>query len=121
MTIAASTMAPSAIAMPPRLMMLEPMPSACMQREGDQHADRQHEDGDQRAARMQQEQHADRGDDQAFLDQRALERVDARGRSAPSGHRPAAIDTPSGRPAAVAAIFCLTLPIVGERVRRRRA
>ena len=30
MTIAASTMAPSAIAMPPRLMMLEPMPSACM-------------------------------------------------------------------------------------------
>ena len=30
MTMAASTMAPMAMAMPPRLMMLEPMPSACM-------------------------------------------------------------------------------------------
>ena len=30
MTMAASTMAPMAMAMPPRLMMLEPMSSACM-------------------------------------------------------------------------------------------
>ena len=43
---------------------------------GDQHADRQHEDGDQRAAHMQQEHDADERDDQALLDQRALERLD---------------------------------------------
>ena len=43
---------------------------------GHQHADRQRENGDKRAARMQQKQHADRGDDEAFLDERARERMD---------------------------------------------
>ena len=76
MTIAASTMAPMAMAMPPRLMMFELMPSSCMQMIGDQHAERQHDDGDQRAAHMQQEHDADERDDEALLDQRALERVD---------------------------------------------
>jgi hypothetical protein len=41
--------------------------------EGDQHADRQHQDGHQRAAHMHQEDDADQRDDQAFLEQRALE------------------------------------------------
>src|SRR5665647_987926 len=43
---------------------------------GDQHAKRQRDDRHQRAAHMQQEHHADDGDDDAFLDQSALERVD---------------------------------------------
>ena len=34
--------------------------------------DRQHDDGDKRAADVQQEDDADQGDDDAFLDQRAL-------------------------------------------------
>ena len=57
--------------------------------EGDQDADRQHEDRHQRAAHMQQEDDADQRDDDAFLDQRVLERVDGARRSGPSGHRPA--------------------------------
>ena len=40
-----------------------------------QHADRQREDGDERAARMQKKQHAHGGDDEAFLDERARERM----------------------------------------------
>jgi len=43
---------------------------------GDQHPDRQRDDGNERAADMQQEHHADEGDDGALLDQRPLERVD---------------------------------------------
>ena len=43
---------------------------------GDQHAERQRDDGDQRAADMQQEHDADERDDEALLDERALERVD---------------------------------------------
>ena len=41
-----------------------------------QHADRQHDDGDQRAADVQQEDDADESDDDALLDQRALQRLD---------------------------------------------
>ena len=44
--------------------------------EGGEDGDRQHQDGDQRRAQMQQENDADQRDDQAFLGQRALERVD---------------------------------------------
>ena len=44
--------------------------------EGHQHADRQGQDRHQRAADMQQEDDADRGDDQALLEQGVLERVD---------------------------------------------
>ena len=47
-----------------------------MQQIGDQHAERQRDDGDQRAAHVQQEDDADQRDDEALLDQRALERVD---------------------------------------------
>ena len=43
---------------------------------GDQYPDRQRDDGDQRAADMQEEYDADEGDDDALLDQRASERVD---------------------------------------------
>ncbi len=43
---------------------------------GDENAERQRDDGDERAARMQQEDDADERDNQALLDQRALQRVD---------------------------------------------
>ena len=43
-----------------------------------QHADRQHQDRHQRAANVQQEHDADQRDDDAFLEQRVLERVDGR-------------------------------------------
>ena len=43
---------------------------------GDQHAERQRDDGDERAARVQQKDDADQRDDEAFLEQRPLERVD---------------------------------------------
>src|SRR5438045_2484358 len=42
----------------------------------DQYAERQRDDGNERAAYVQQEHDADEGDDQTFLDQRALERID---------------------------------------------
>jgi hypothetical protein len=48
--------------------------------EGDQHADRQHHDRHQRAAHMHQEYQADQGDDDAFLDQRGLQRLRWRAR-----------------------------------------
>ena len=40
-----------------------------------EHADRQGENGNERAACMQEKQHAHGGDDEAFLDERARERV----------------------------------------------
>ena len=43
---------------------------------GDQHSDRQRDDGDQRTADVQEEHDADERDDQALLDQRALEGID---------------------------------------------
>ena len=49
----------------------------CMQQpHGDEHADRQHQDGDQRAADMQQEHDADERDDDAFFGQCVLQRLD---------------------------------------------
>ena len=56
--------------------MLELKPKQVHADVGDQHAERQGDDGDQRAADMQQEDEADQRDDQAFLDQRPFERVD---------------------------------------------
>ena len=58
--------------------MLEPSPRSLHAGERHQHADRQHQDGDQRAADVEQEQDADQRDDDAFLDKRALERLDGR-------------------------------------------
>ena len=46
--------------------------------EGDEDADRQHQDGDERASQMQQEDHADQRHDDALLGQRVLQRVDRR-------------------------------------------
>ena len=43
---------------------------------GDQHAERQRDDGDQRAADVQEEDDADKRDDRALLDQRPLEGID---------------------------------------------
>src|SRR6266446_7868897 len=43
---------------------------------GDQHSDRQRDDGDQRTTHMQEEHDADEGDDGALLDQRPPKRVD---------------------------------------------
>jgi hypothetical protein len=44
--------------------------------EGDQHADRQHQDGDQGAAHVHQEDHADQRDDDCLFNQRPFQRVD---------------------------------------------
>ena len=106
-TIAASTMAPIAMAMPPRLMMFELRPSSCMAMNGDQHADRQHDDGHQRAAHVQEEDDADQRDDDALLDQRAAQVVDG-----PLDQLRAVVDRlerdAAGRPAAISAILALT-------------
>ena len=48
--------------------MLEPSPMQLHGRERHQDADRQHQDGDQRAAHVQQEDDADERDDDALLD-----------------------------------------------------
>jgi hypothetical protein len=44
--------------------------------EGDEHADGQHDDGDERTADMQQEHGADQRDDEALLEERVRQRVD---------------------------------------------
>ena len=49
--------------------MLEPEAKRFHRGEGHQHADREHEDRDQRAAHMQQEHDADQRNDGAFLDE----------------------------------------------------
>ena len=56
--------------------MLEPSPKQLHRAERHQHADRQHQDRDQRAANVQQEHDAHQCDDDALLQQRVLERVD---------------------------------------------
>ena len=66
-TIAASTIAPIAIAMPPRLMMLE-LTQQMHAEVGGQYAERERNDGDQRAANVKQEHDADERDDQALFD-----------------------------------------------------
>ena len=44
--------------------------------EGDEDADRKHQDGHERASQVKQEDHADQRNDDAFLDQRPLQRLD---------------------------------------------
>ena len=43
---------------------------------GDQNANRQRDDGDERTADMQQKDDADEGDNETFFEQRAFQRVD---------------------------------------------
>ena len=74
--MAASTIAPMAIAMPPEAHDVGAEAERLHRRERDQHADRQHDDGDERAAHMQQEDDADERDDDAFLDERPAQRLD---------------------------------------------
>ena len=72
-TIAASIIAPMAIAIPPSDMMSAPTPTSRMRDERHQDADRQREDRHQRRARVQQEHDADQRDDEALLQQLAPE------------------------------------------------
>jgi hypothetical protein len=69
MMIAASTMAPMAIAMPPSDMMLEVSPSACMGMNESRIAIGQRDDRHQRRAHVPEEDEADQRDDDALLDQ----------------------------------------------------
>ncbi len=75
-TIAASIMAPMAIAMPPSDMMSAPTPTPAHRDEREQDADGQREDRHQRRPGVQQEDDADQRDDEALLEQLALEVVD---------------------------------------------
>jgi hypothetical protein len=52
------------------------MPSSAHGDEGDEDADRQHQDGDQRAAHVQQENDAHQRDDDRFLEQGSLQGFD---------------------------------------------
>src|SRR5216683_3059455 len=72
MTMAASTIAPMAIAIPPRLMMFELSPSTYMQR----YAINIPSGSVMMATNAQQEHDADEGDDDALFDQRSLEGLD---------------------------------------------
>ena len=56
--------------------MFELKPKQIHEEIGDEDAERQRDDRDQRAADVQQENDADEGDDDTLLDQRALEGVD---------------------------------------------
>ena len=76
MMMTASTIAPMAMAMPPSDMMFELMPWPIHDEEGHQHRDGQNDDGDERAAEVQQKREADERDDEAFLDQLFFERLD---------------------------------------------
>ena len=101
--------------------MLELKPERVHADEGDQHAERQRDDGDERAAHMQQEDEADERDDQAFLDQRALERVDGavdQIGAVIDRHRSRRL---RGRLGAISASRVLDVVDHGERVLRRSA
>ena len=80
MTISASTVAPMAMAMPPRLMIVDGMPSRYIGMNDERDADRQREDRQQRAAEVQQEEEDHEADDDRLLDERVLQRVDRRAR-----------------------------------------
>ena len=69
--IEASTIAPIATAMPPSDMMLAVSPWYDIGTNASSTADRQGEDRDQRAARVQQEDEDHERDDEHLLDQRA--------------------------------------------------
>ena len=76
MMMTASTMAPMAMAMPPRDMMFELRPWAYMTTKEISTAMRQDDDGHERAAQVQQEREADQRHHDAFLDELFLERLD---------------------------------------------
>ena len=83
---------------------------------GDQHAERQRDDGDQRAAHVQQEDDADEGDDDAFLDQRALQRVDGAVDQVRAVVDRLDASRPSGRLGAISASRSLTFSMTRQRV-----
>jgi hypothetical protein len=74
--MAASIMAPMAIAMPPKTHDIGAKTQQFHRAERHQYADRQHDDCHQRAAEMQQEDDADQRHHNAFLQQRVLEGFD---------------------------------------------
>jgi hypothetical protein len=75
-TMAASTMAPIAIAMPPRLMMLEFMPSARMAMKAISTPTGSIRIATSALRTCSRNRIADQRDDDAFLDQRGLQRGD---------------------------------------------
>ena len=76
MTMAASIIAPTAMAIPPKAHDVGAKADRPHGRERQKDSDGQHEDRYQRAAQVKQEDDADQGDDQAFLDERAAQRLD---------------------------------------------
>ncbi len=96
--------------------MFELMPSACITVKRDQDPDRQGEDGDERAAGMQQEHEADQCNDDAFLgqgrDQGGNGAIDKLG-PVVDGHD---FDAGSGRLDAISASCSLTVADNVERV-----
>ena len=76
MIIAASTIAPMAIAMPPSDMMFEVSPSQQHWDEEKNDRDRQRNDPHQRRAHVPEEHDADQRDHDAFLDELFAERID---------------------------------------------
>ena len=85
MMMTASTIAPIAMAIPPNDMMLELIPCRYITSERDQNCDRQNNDGDERAAEMQQKCDADKRDDDALFDEFSFQVLPRRGRSALCG------------------------------------
>ncbi len=75
-TIAASIIAPMAIAMPPSDMISAPTPTQRIATNAMRMPDGQRDDRDEGRAYMKQEHHADQRDDDRFLEQLALERRD---------------------------------------------
>ena len=75
--MAASTMAPMAMAMPPRLMMLAPRCRAAIGTKASSTAIGQHQHRHQRRADVQQKQQDDQRDDHHLLQQRVAEGLDA--------------------------------------------
>ena len=71
-TISASTVAPIAIAMPPRLMIVDGMSSRYIGMNGERDAIGRLQDRQQRAAEVEQEQDDHQADDDRLLDQRVL-------------------------------------------------
>jgi len=87
--------------------------------EREQHAERQHQDHHQGAARVQQEQHADQGDDQRLLAPACRSDVSIARRISSERSYTVSIVTPSGRPAFRCSICSLTPSIHLQRRWRR--
>ena len=76
MIMAASTIAPMAIAMPPSDMMFEVSPSQNIGMNEEDDRNRQRDDRHQRRAHVPEEHDADQRDHDAFLDELFAERID---------------------------------------------